>query len=110
MKLLVSVFMTLIFTYGYSQNNNTKCNLMPLPSSIEYHEGYFPIEKSFSIVVEGYKSDRLLKYADKVLRRISNESGIFVDQGVLSQSTNPKQSSVILDVERKGNFDFKFGW
>ncbi len=97
--------MTLVFTFGFAQENKDKDNLMPLPSSIEYHKGYFVVDKNFSVRIEGYKSNRLFKYADKVLRRISNESGIFVDQKILTTSSNPQTSSVVIDVERGGKFD-----
>lgn len=99
--------MTLMFTFAFSQENISDNNLMPLPSNIEFHNGSYSIDKSFSVRIENYKSDRLFKYADKVLRRISNESGIFVDQKILTSSSNPKTASVVIDVEREGKFDIE---
>lgn len=107
MKLFVSTLMTLMFTFAFSQENISDNNLMPLPSNIEFHNGSYSIDKSFSVRIENYKSDRLFKYADKVLRRISNESGIFVDQKILTSSSNPKTASVVIDVEREGKFDIE---
>jgi hexosaminidase len=78
---------------------------MPLPSSINIEDGNLIIDNSFSIRIEGYKSDRLFKYADKVLRRIANESGIFIDQKYLSSTTNPKTSTLVLDVAREGKLE-----
>jgi len=105
MKKLITGFFVMAFTFGSSQDIKQEINLMPLPSSLELHKGYFSIDKTFSVRVEGYKSDRLFKYADKVLRRISNQSGIFLDQGLLSSSTNPEKSNVLIDVTREGKFD-----
>lgn len=107
MKLFVSALMTLMFTFGFAQENKGKSNLMPLPSSIEYQDGYFSIDANFSVRLEGYKSERLFSYADKVLRRISNESGIFIDQKILTSNSNPQNSIVVIDVERGGKFDLE---
>jgi hexosaminidase len=102
MKLLFTGLLTLIMTLGYSQEKKRDVNIMPLPANIDFSQGYFNVDKSFSIRVEGYSSDRLFKYADKILRRISNQSGVFVDQEYLTVDTNPKSSTVILDVAREG--------
>ena len=107
MKGLITSILAMILTFGYSQEVKRKSDLMPLPSKLEFHEGNFTIDKSFSIRIEGYKSDRLFKYADKVMRRISNQAGIFLDQSLLTPSTNPSSSSVVLDVERSGEFSIK---
>ena len=103
MKGLITGVLAMILTFGYSQNVNSTCDLMPLPSEVQFHEGNLPIDETFSIRIEGEcKSDRLFKYADKVMRRISNQSGIFLDQSLLTPETNPSKSTVVLDVAREG--------
>ena len=105
MKLLITGFFTLMMTFGFSQEKAPKVNLMPLPTTINYGEGYFNIDENFSIRIEGYTSDRLLKYTDKTLRRVSNQSGIFVNQKYITSTTNPKSSKVVLDVTREGKME-----
>ncbi len=103
MKGLITGVLAMMLTFGYSQNVNSTCDLMPLPSEVQFHEGNLPIDETFSIRIEGEcKSDRLFKYADKVMRRISNQSGIFLDQSLLTLETNPSKSTVVLDVAREG--------
>ena len=103
MKGLITGVLAMMLTFGYSQNVNSTCDLMPLPSEVQFHEGNLPIDETFSIRIEGEcKSDRLFKYADKVMRRISNQSGIFLDQSLLTPETNPSKSTVVLDVAREG--------
>lgn len=84
------------------KQENNKSTLMPLPVSISYEEGYFVITKNFSIKFEGYKSERTIEYANRILRRIDNKTGIFFNQGYLSLSTNPENANLKIKIDRKG--------
>ncbi len=104
-KLILTSIMLVLVTIGYSQQKEHNNNLMPLPSSIEFGEGYLEIDKDFSIGVIGNKSDRLLKYADNILRRIDQQTGIFFNQPYLTKESNPAKARLEIDVIREGKLE-----
>ena len=80
-------------------------NLMPIPNSLDFKDGYFILDEEFNIRMSNYKSEAIAKYSDKVYRRISDQSGLFFTQDYLTIENNSELAKLIVDVEKKGRLD-----
>jgi hexosaminidase len=49
-------------------------NLMPVPASVNWHEGRFPVTKSFTVAYSGQTDERLRQYVFRVLRRLEGRT------------------------------------
>lgn len=70
---------------------------MPVPESWERTDGYFTVDKSFEIGIQGTDSERLNAYATWVLRRLDWQSGIIFDQAKVTGSEENSALSIVFD-------------
>ncbi|MEN8137429.1 MAG: family 20 glycosylhydrolase [Bacteroidota bacterium] len=103
-KLVIGILLFAV-AFGYAQNKGRSSDLMPLPAAISYGDGAYVLKKDFSISIEGYKSDRLIKYSNRILRRIDNKTGIFFDQGILNKENVSGNGDAVVKVKRKGKLE-----
>ena len=78
--ILILVFQNL---YSFSQNElSRKYNLMPWPQEIEESNSSFKIDQNLTIAILGNdKKKRVTKASTKFLRRLSNRTGVFINNG-----------------------------
>lgn len=66
-------------------------DLMPYPRQVVVHSGFLPLDKTFTVSLEGDCHARLEAQATRFLRRLDQQTGLFFDQhkvaGSLSQPT-----------------------
>ena len=76
----------LVFALGAAENNSI--NLMPFPAEIEYiPQGRFDLDESFMVTVDGTGGDRLYSGASRLLRRLSNRTGLFFPQDFITRES-----------------------
>jgi len=82
-KIIASLFFIGFSIVLSSQNELAKTyNLMPWPKQIEESNEAFLIDKNLSIAIHSlHDQARVRKAATKFLRRLSNRTGVFIDNG-----------------------------
>ena len=98
------VFVSLISGLAsYAQVNNM-LNLMPVPASLKENTKRVSIDKHFSIGIIGNANPRIYAEASRFVRRLSNQTGIFLDKlGFISQADSNINATVVLRVKRPGH-------
>ena len=80
-QLLFLNFLLFATWISNSQSSN-QLSLMPWPKEINVKEGYFPIQRDFTVFIKGAGSEsRVSKAAVRFLRHLSNNSGVFLNEG-----------------------------
>lgn len=74
-------------------------NLMPVPEQIKLLDGFFRLDSAFTVSVEGAATPRLCRAASRMLRRLSNRTGLFFTQNLLSPGTNPDSPAMTVRVD-----------
>ena len=72
---------------SHSRTQPSKLNLMPSPSKMEVHEGVCPLTEAFTVQVIGNPHKRIYGGATRMLRRLSNRTGLFFEQGIVTPKT-----------------------
>ncbi len=96
---------TLIFLFIISialQAQSSKLNLMPVPNQLSVDGGYFKLEKDFSISIKGNPDERLFSYATRVLRRLSDRTGLFFPQDVIAKNNDGDNDEFTINCKRPG--------
>jgi hexosaminidase len=62
-------------------------NLMPVPASLRFNTGRFPITSSLTVGVKGHNDGRLRSAIDRAMRRLESRTGLTFARG-LSQEAN----------------------
>ena len=94
-----SVIPVIIFLFGFSQLwalENQTLNLMPIPQKIVHKQGIHRIDTNFTIDIKTESSERLYKYATRVLRRLTNRTGLFINQGFVKPDQNIRDAEMII--------------
>lgn len=76
--------------------------LMPIPHSIIEGEGTFRIDASFSVSVTGDADERIYAAASRMLRRLDNRTGLFLQQGYVNSTSDLAASRFVVEIERAG--------
>ncbi len=97
---LVLVFIFIISFALQAQPN--KLNLMPVPDKISVDGGYFKLQKDFSISIKGNPDERLFSYTTRVLRRLSDRTGLFFPQDVLTKDNTINNDEFTINCKRPG--------
>jgi len=97
---LVAAFMCLS---SIAQVNNT-FNLMPAPAELKVNNNRTPIDQRFRVSVNGNPDKRIYAEASRFIRRLSNQTGIFLDkQGfVTPQDSGNTSAALVIHVHRPG--------
>ncbi len=107
-NIFILSFTAITFMINAQENNfNNKFNLMPYPKKIVESTGVFRIDTSFVVSISGSAGNRVYKYATRLLRRLSDRTGIFFTQGILTSSNNPSGGSLELNIKREANIRLK---
>ncbi len=54
-----------------SAPRNPTLSLMPVPASLQVHDGRLPLDSAFTVCVEGYTDERLERAIDRAIRRLA---------------------------------------
>ena len=97
---LVAAFMCLS---SFAQVNNT-FNLMPAPAELKANNNRIGIDQRFRVSVNGNPDKRIYAEASRFIRRLSNQTGIFLDkQGFVTQQDSGNTSAtLVIHVHRQG--------
>jgi len=95
------IFFILIISFTLNAQAD-KLNLMPVPKKLNLQEGKFQIKNDFSINVKGYPDKRLYSYATSVLRRLSDRTGLFFPQDVITKTENGNNDEFVIECKREG--------
>lgn len=76
--------------------------LMPVPAQVKIGDGQFRLDVKFSVAVNGLDSERLARYATRVLRRLSGRTGLFFPQDYIYANSVNDTARFIINVKRTG--------
>lgn len=76
--------------------------LMPYPKSIKQLNTNFRLDKEFTLFVEGNPNERIYPAATRMLRRLSDRTGLFFPQDVITAETTAESPPMIISVNRPG--------
>jgi hexosaminidase len=76
-------------------------NLMPWPQSVTMAEGKFRLDERFTMAINGFVNERLQQYARRVMQRLVNRSGIFLDQPEVKLNPVAVPSAMTLTCRRQ---------
>jgi hypothetical protein len=88
---------------GHAQVDNT-FNLMPVPSRVTVRPGKTYVDPQFRIAIKGRPDSRLYAEASRFIRRLSNETGVFLDkQGFVTPADSDLTApALLIRVNRPG--------
>ena len=101
-KQILTILIYLICLPFFAQNaSNQKFNLMPWPQELTTGIGNFIISKDFTvnIVDKSNKNKRVYEAVTRFLRTLSNNTGIFIDQGFVYPDTNYDNPSLLISFD-----------
>ncbi len=87
---------------SYAKENKMELNLMPWPAHIELTGGTFRLNQSFTVEVTGNPADRLYGAASRMLRKLSDRTGLFFSQDYLYRDSLVKNPFMIIHADRPG--------
>lgn len=100
-KFVVLCFVLLVVHTAFSQQKEYP--LMPMPKELIEKEGKFRLDSTFKVSVRGDTDQRIYPNATRLLRRISERTGIFLhDQGFVKPEDKNPNVSVLIMVRRPG--------
>ncbi len=99
---IVAVFVSLMSVAAYSETNMAKLNLMPWPAKIEMTGGKYMLNQNFKVEVTGKPTDRLYRAASRMLRRLSQRTGLFFSQDYLSADSSVQNPGMVIRAGRRG--------
>lgn len=100
MRTLFKTFI-MVFMVTSIEAQNMNVNLLPYPAEIVLTNNKHRIDKSFSIQ-NSLVSERLLKYADKFIQRLSNRTGLFFDNPTIMEIFQNQKPSFLIRANRIG--------
>lgn len=103
MKNLVLSLFTLFSMYSYSQTSDL--NLMPWPKEVSKGTTMFQIDKNFTIAVNDVNNNRLRIATTKFLRRLSNRTGVFLENGFAFNTSEIENPSLEISFNRTGKLE-----
>ncbi|WP_019275233.1 beta-N-acetylhexosaminidase [Vibrio coralliilyticus] len=76
---------------------NTDLNLMPYPQTVELGEGKVAIDKSFSIYIKGYDSERVQFNAKRTVDRLYRQTGLPM---LHWQAESEDKATLVIDISK----------
>ena len=76
---------------------NTDLNLMPYPQTVELGEGKVAIDKSFSIYIKGYESERVQFNAKRTVDRLYRQTGLPM---LHWQAESEDKATLVIDISK----------
>ena len=105
MKKLIFLIAAFSSITGFSQTYNL--NLMPWPKEITEGSEQFVIEPNFVISLNNQSTKRIEIATTNFLRRLSNKTGVFIEEGFAFESDELDNISLSITFERVGRLELK---
>lgn len=87
---------------SFAQVNNT-FNLMPAPAELKVNSNRIGIDQRFRVSVNGNPDKRIYAEARRFIRRLSNQTGIFLDKiGYLTPKDSNQSATLFIHILRPG--------
>jgi len=103
MKNLTLLFITFYAIIGFSQSK--EMNLMPWPQEITVGNSIIKVNPDFTIVVQQEITERIEIATTKFLRRLSNRTGVFLENGFAFNHSEIKNPTLEINYKRVGNLE-----
>ena len=101
-KILLVFVSIILCRLSYAQVNNT-FNLMPVPASLKENANRVVITTLFRISIVGKANTRIYAEATRFIRRLSNQTGIFLDkQGYVTPLDTNLSAALLIRIQRPG--------
>ncbi|KAA3609331.1 MAG: beta-hexosaminidase [Calditrichaeota bacterium] len=106
-KLKSSIFfwfliMAHISTHSVAKDKKNKLDLMPMPAEMSIKKENFRLDASFKMKVVGPGHERILSAATRMLRRLSNRTGLFFEQSYLKAESAVVNPDFTINCKRAG--------
>lgn len=82
--------------------SESSLNLMPFPQKVVVKTGEFRLNADFSLALEGIGGQRIYVNATRMLRRLSNRTGLFFPQDFITAETRSDTADMIVKTTRIG--------
>ena len=103
MKKYLSIVFILVFTILAAQVKPLeKYQLMPWPQELIENNQQFTINNNFTLAIQNIDNERMVKASTHFLRRLSNRTGIFINNGFAFQTATTKNASLTIYYDRIG--------
>lgn len=104
---LVPLLLCRMFLFGNVSAGEapSSISLMPIPENIMFTELAFRVDTSFRIVIQGNAHERLYSAATRMLRRLSERTGLFLPQDFIVPDAEVESPSLTITTQRAGNIE-----
>ena len=108
-KSLRNLFALIFFLsfISLAQSSNETLNLMPVPAKMEVTNQDLKLDTNFTVIVTGNPAERIYSAASRMLRRLSQRTGIFFRQDYITPETKVDNPSMIINVKRPGKIKLR---
>ncbi|MDO6759286.1 family 20 glycosylhydrolase [Tamlana sp. 2_MG-2023] len=104
-KIILLIIINLTGVLGFAQENlSTKYDLMPWPKDIKEHPNKFVIDSSLTISITSNQSERVEHAATQFLRRLTNRTGVFLNEGFPLEN---KKGDIQIQFDEVSKLDIK---
>lgn len=97
--LLLLVLLPIASTAQTAPTARVQHNLMPVPSSVEFHSGRLPIKDSFKVATKGHSDARFLSAIDRAMKRLQGRTGFTFDPTL---ATDTNTATLLIQCESPG--------
>ncbi len=107
LKSLKLIYILIIFfsISLFAQSSINTLNLMPVPANIEVTNQNYEIDTNFTVVVRGNPANRIYPAVSRMLRRLSDRTGIFFKQDFITANARVENPSMIINIKRPGKVE-----
>jgi hexosaminidase len=100
----ILLFLLVVAGIGSQAQVNNTFNLMPVPVHLTTDSNKIYVDQRFRICVKGNPDERMYAEASRFIRRLSNQTGIFLDkQGFATAAdSNTISAALLIRVQRPG--------
>ncbi|PIB37390.1 hypothetical protein BFP72_04140 [Reichenbachiella sp. 5M10] len=99
------IYLTILCIYSsvaWGQNSNGLDNLMPWPKQMTVGEEKFRLDEGFDLGVVGYQSERIQRAATRYIDRMTDRTGLFISQDLITAADTSSVAQLQIQVERSG--------
>jgi hexosaminidase len=104
MKLLI-LLLLFFLTVTIHPQEKMKPALMPVPSGIQWSNGQFNLDSTFTVSVTGNPHERMYPAATRMLRRLSGRTGLFFTQDFITPASRVDKPTLIINIASPGKVD-----
>ncbi len=103
-----AIFICLIALQSFAQHTTSqKFNVMPWPKSVQENNERFSIDKNLTVTIKGTDQERVQHAVTSFLRRLSNQSGLFLDYGFAVAPKETNNASIEIKYDTKATLNIQ---